>query len=85
MKCFSFFLILLTLVSARAEYRVFVLEITNTQDGSIRTIKSTLDPDQYRKIHLLKNNETIQYVDTWRCPGFTGQLKPLCPKTLVQN
>lgn len=73
------------MAAAKAEYRVFILEITDSQSGAVRTVKSTLDPDQYKTIYLLKATETIQYVDTWRCPGFTGQLKPLCPKTLVQN
>lgn len=66
--------------SARAEYRVFVLQITNSKTQASRTLYSTLDPLQYKSIYPLALDESINYVDTWRCKGHTGHFKILCAK-----
>ncbi len=89
-----FFLIFFLTQFSKAEYRVFILKIENTQTQTAKTIKSTLDPEQYKSIYLLKPTETISYVDTWRCMGSTRDFMPLCnappkiekpPQQNVQN
>lgn len=65
-------------ISSLAEYRVFLLTITNSKTNSARTVKSTLDPEQYKMIYLLKPDESITYTATWRCRGNTSELSPLC-------
>jgi hypothetical protein len=61
-----------------AEYRVFTLKITNTKTQISRTIKSTLDPEQYKSYYPLSNDEQITYVKTWRCRGATRDFAALC-------
>lgn len=85
MKLTSFVLFLSFLTAAKAEYRVFILEITNTKQNTTRTIKSTLDPLQYQSIYPLAPNESITYTDTWRCRGNTAFLTTLCNKPWVKN
>lgn len=63
---------------AFAEYRVFVLKITNTKTSEVKTINSTLDPEQYKSFYLIKPEESITYVNTWRCRGATRDYKALC-------
>lgn len=71
-------LLILFLASlAQAEYRVFKLQFTNTKTKQVRFIQSTLDPVQYRSIYQPKD-ETITYVQTWRCRGATDGFKPHC-------
>ncbi|MBL7671097.1 MAG: hypothetical protein JNM39_11500 [Bdellovibrionaceae bacterium] len=45
-----------------------------------RLIQSTLDPNQYPGYYPLEKDESIVYVDTWKCPGRTGDFKPLCQR-----
>jgi hypothetical protein len=75
---FIFFAILFYLQNTFAEYRVFVLKIENSKTKVIKTLKSTLDPNQYKNIYLLSPDETISYVDTWRCQGAVRNFKALC-------
>lgn len=70
-------LIFLITPLAQAEYRVFKLQFTNTKTKQVRFIQSTLDPVQYRSIYQPKD-ETITYVQTWRCRGATDGFKPHC-------
>ncbi|MEK2688103.1 hypothetical protein [Bdellovibrio sp. GT3] len=86
----AFFFSLIPML-AQAEYRVFVLKISTSakpsegQDASentepaFRLVESTLDPEQYRAFYPVAADETITYIDTWRCYGRTGGMKPLCP------
>ncbi len=76
------FIALLTLTSlaAQAEYRVFVLKITNNKTQKSQTRYSTMDPLQYKTIYPLSIDESIEYVDTWRCRGNTSGFKVLCAK-----
>lgn len=69
---------------ARAEYRVFQLQITTYQsDGKTitdtQTFPHTLDPDQYRGYYPIQPNQKIQYTETWLCPGRTSPFMPFCP------
>ena len=68
-----------------AEYRVFVLKITDSKTGQTKTLKSTLDPEQYKTIYLLQPTQTITYIDTWLCRGATRDHTPLCtsPKKIT--
>lgn len=90
---FLFNSVVLFLTPAQAEYRVFVLQITKTAVTSpelakdpkaepapptIRTLISTLDPEQYIGYFPLEEGETIKYTDTWMCTGRTGGFQPTC-------
>ena len=76
------FVIFIALVSlaAQAEYRVFVLKITNSKTQKTQTRYSTMDPLQYKTIYPLSPEESIEYVDTWRCKGNTSGFKAHCTK-----
>lgn len=63
---------------ARAEYRVFTLHIENTADLSVRQLDTTLDPDQYKSLYPLQQNERITYTQTWRCRGRTDFFRGHC-------
>lgn len=82
-----FFIFLLSLLLSliprsfsNAEYRVFVLQISDAEETDIQLIKSTLDPHQYADVYPLKIGQTIRYVDTWRCWGRQEPFQPLCEK-----
>lgn len=63
---------------AHAEYRAFLLQISNAEGTENRQILSTLDPDQYPGYHPLKQGERIVYVGTWMCRGRTSE-QAICP------
>lgn len=46
---------------------------------STRYVTTTLDPEQYRGYYTVANDETVTYIETWRCFGRTDGFKPLCP------
>jgi len=77
-----FFYFACTLFSSMvfAEYRVFTLQITNTKTNTNRQFDSTLDPEQYKSFYTLKQDEKIQYIDTWMCKGNTSGVYQLCAK-----
>ena len=77
MKSWIYFLLIVS-NTAFAEYRVFVLKITNTKTLEVKTVNSTLDPEQYKSFYLMTPDETITYVNTWRCRGATRDYKALC-------
>lgn len=76
MKTFLF--VFLVTIKSFAEYRVFTLMITNTKTGENKQFDSTLDPDQYITFFPLKQDEIIQYTQTWRCKGRTSDFKAHC-------
>lgn len=78
MSYFALALVILFSELSHAEYRVFTLKITNTKTQISRTIKSTLDPEQYKSFYPLSNEEQISYVKTWRCRGSTRDFAALC-------
>lgn len=65
---------------AKAEYRAFVLQLMNEKTKVARQILTTLDPDQYKTQFPLNADESLTYVDTWRCLGRTDAYKPICDK-----
>lgn len=71
-------------LSSYAEYRAFLLEITEGQDK--RLVKSSLDPEQYRGYYPVSENAQITYIDTWMCYGRTGGVHEICPSpTEIKN
>jgi hypothetical protein len=75
-------LTILTLQSQRAnaEYRAFELNINDTEKGTTRIVKSTLDHLQYPKLHPVRKNEVIEYVDSWMCYENMSNFRPICAK-----
>lgn len=49
-----------------------------TSAPRIRYVESNLDPWQYRGYYPVADDETITYVDTWRCRGRTDN-REFCP------
>ena len=76
--CFT--LLLLITSSAFAEYRVFVLSLSNAKTQVVRQVQTTLDPEQYTTIFPLGDGEKISYVDTWMCRGRTDFFKAHCDR-----
>ena len=75
----SFFLIIICFkLCSFADYRVFVLEIKNTTSNEIKTIKSTLDPEQFVTVFPIERDQIITYVETWRCTGNTNNFRSFC-------
>jgi hypothetical protein len=82
MPYFILLMVILFSEFSQAEYRVFTLKITNSKTQVSRTIKSTLDPEQYKSYYPLNNDEQISYVKTWRCRGSTRDFQALCEAPL---
>ena len=68
-----------------AEYRVFLLRITNPT-GEVQLRPSTLDPLQYKTYFPTPDGAIVTYDDTWMCRGRTDNL-PLCesPRAAVRE
>ena len=78
-RLFYFFILFFYgMAPATAEYRVFKLQFLNSKTKQTRQIQSTLDPQQYQGIYPLPPDETVTYVQTWRCRGNTSLFKPHC-------
>ena len=82
MKFILLSVFLLFSINVTAEYRVFTLQITNNKTNEVTQFDETLDPDQYQSFYGLKSDETITYINTWKCPGNTSMNKPLCSQQL---
>ncbi len=79
-KWWGLALILLINQSGHAEYRAFMLHLTNSKTKVVRQMLSTLDPEQYRTLYPLGPDESITYVQTWRCFGRTDSFRTICSK-----
>lgn len=64
---------------SRAEYRAFLLQITDSRSGSERLVISTLDELQYRDYYHLHPAESLQRLDTWMCWARSDHGQPICP------
>lgn len=64
---------------AFAEYRVFLLEIKDSQGQTLREFPYNLDPDQYRAYFPIPSNQFISYKKTWMCRGRTNE-QAFCPE-----
>jgi len=71
---------ILTAFAAHSEYRVFELEIEDTDKGTTRTVISTFDHLQYPMYYPLGKGEVAAYRDSWMCWENMGNLRPACPK-----
>jgi hypothetical protein len=70
---FLFTLIALLIApNAHAEYRAFLLRITNVTTGEYRNVISSLDPLQYYGYYTIRTDEKVTYDQTWLCPGRTS-------------
>lgn len=61
-------------------YRVFQLQIEDTQTNKSRTVLTNLDPDQYPGYYPLPKNQKLLLLDTWMCRGRSDYFKPPCSK-----
>ena len=66
--------------SARAEYRVYKLRITNQQTGKSRDLLSTLMPSEYKTYNTLGSFEKMELIDHWMCWRRSDGFKPLCTR-----
>ena len=64
--------------SAYAEYRVFRLQIYDSQGQPLRQINSTLDHLQYPAYYPLNPGEAIAYLDSWMCWQRSDHSDTLC-------
>jgi hypothetical protein len=64
--------------SASAEYRVYLLTLTDTQTNQVRSFTSTLDDLQYRGYYPIKAGVELVLTDTWMCWGRHGDFQALC-------
>ncbi len=84
MRLFVFFILSFLAISAQAEYRMFLLQVTNPDGTAGRQIPSNLDPDQYLGYYHLQAGETLTYIDTWMCKGRTNEMPP-CPNPTASS
>lgn len=78
-RCLSIaFWVLITTCTARAEYRVFSLAITDTQTGETRKVVSNLDDIQYPTYHSLLPREKIVIEDSWMCWRRSDNFQSYC-------
>ena len=82
MRLFIIIFFALISLSVKAEYRMFVLQISNSKLQRSRTVYSTMDPLQYKTIYPLTSDEAIEYTATWRCKGNTSGFKIHCARPL---
>lgn len=83
-----FILLFLVVPQARPEYRVFLLKIYKSipptgpgqkaSEGDVRYVESNLDPEQYVGYYPVAPDETVKYVQTWKCRGRTDH-REYCP------
>ena len=64
----------------KAEYRAFLLEISNSETGQSKRVTTTFDHIQYPSYYPLSSRESIQYVDSWMCWENTNKMRPICPQ-----
>ena len=71
--------------STKGEYRAFLLEIKSPDTETPRLVRSSLDHLQYHYYYPVRANESVRYIETWRCPGRTSGLAPVCksPKEIA--
>lgn len=78
LSIFSFLAISAISGHAQAEYRAFLLQITNSKTNSTRQVISTLDDLQYPAYHSITKDESIQILDTWKCLKRSDHYQPIC-------
>lgn len=82
-KLWATLLLLLTSLTAHAEYRVYQyvvksrLKAPHAEKGYVVT--STLDPVSYIAYHGGQDSIKVDLLRTWMCMGYTGQGQAICP------
>jgi len=69
---------------AHGEYRIFQLQIENTETGQSREVSSTMDHIQYPQVYPLNKGEVVRYLDSWMCWENTNNFRPACQKTSLE-
>jgi hypothetical protein len=54
-------------LTARAEYRVYILNIEDSTTGQSRTVTTTLDDLQYPGYYPVRSSEVVSIAETWMC------------------
>ncbi len=54
-------------LSAKAEYRVFILKIEDKATGQSRSVTTTLDHLQYSGYYPVRTTEAVSIQETWMC------------------
>lgn len=85
MRSFLFLIIIILTEYSWAEYRVFKLIIKDAETGLTREVLSTLDPFQYVGYYPVKDSESIDYTETWRCFEDSSHFKDYCPNPKSDN
>jgi hypothetical protein len=79
MRFFISIAVLLTSLSALAEYRAFELAITDTNTGKVRKVTTTLDHIQFRGYHPVASFEVVSIEATWMCKQRGDWFTDICP------
>ena len=91
---FRAFFILIALVitpqAARADYRVFILQISDASTGQTRTVTTTLDDLQYATYYPVHPNERVSIQTHWKCRNWRSDLSQdpeqrYCPNPRANN
>lgn len=78
MRLFVFLVFLTSTSSAFAEYRAFLLEISDPKTDKARQVTSNLDHQQYPTYYVLQPGETIRILDTWMCWERSDHFQEIC-------
>jgi hypothetical protein len=78
--------ICITSFQVHSEYRVYQYLVKNKNVTNDNTkpmiIRSTLDPVTYISYHGGAQAIEVELLDSWRCNGYTGMKKNVCPSPL---
>lgn len=74
------FILLLLPQLVRAEYRAYLLTVTDRTSQQQNLVLTTFDPHQYLDLHLELKNKKIEIKETWMCWGDTANHIPICPQ-----
>jgi len=70
----------LILSRAQAEYRVFLLGVTNDANTGEQQVLTNLDNLQYETYYKLTPDQKTRIIDHWMCRGRTDNFTPYCSK-----
>lgn len=64
---------------ALGEYRAYRLALVHELTKQRRVVVSTLDHLQYSTYYPVAPSETVEYLESWICPGRTADFAQTCP------
>ena len=89
MKNLIFIVFSILSINTYAEYRVYQYYIRPTyeapQDQEAYLVTSTIDPVSYKSYHGGSEAIQVDLLRTWKCVGFTGDGKQVCPSPGSSN